>query len=405
MTGSMPHILMISRCPPYPLHFGDRLIVYHLARELSARGVTIDLLAFAEYASDWSLQEQQHYNSFFREMMLFDSKPRPLPEIARRMVLPTARFPKSATESFAPELWREIERWLARTSYDGVHLFGGIQVYEFKNVLGDLPTVITPYESYSLYTRRAAAAANNLREKLRFTLHKVAAHNTERWMYASYDVTTVVSESDRGMLLKLNPNMRVEVIPNGIDLSQFTLSDTPRKPAQLLFVGNYEYAPNQDAAMWLATDIFPRIQAQVPDATLWLVGNAPTPEMQALQSDSIHVTGRVPAIQPYLAESTAFICPLRVGAGIKNKVLEALGSGCPVVATPLSVEGITVTDGESVLLGDDAASLAAQTVKLLRDESLQDRIRHHARQVIETQYTWRGVAESYLKLYQSVGMR
>lgn len=394
---------MISRCPPYPLHLGDRLIVYHLARELSRMGVEIDLLAFAEQPSDWSLSEQQHYTSYFRDVMLFDAKPRPAPEMLRRALFPAFRFPSRAADAFAPEMWREIERRIAATDYDVVHLFGGVQVYEFKRSLHDLPTVITPYESYSLYTRRLLArGGDGFRQQLMHRFSYMAARHFEQWMFSPYDVVTVVSENDRDELLTINPHLRVEVIPNGVELEHFIMLKRQRKPNRLLFVGNYDYAPNRDAALWLANDIFPRIREQIPSARLWLVGNAPPDALTALQSEFIDVTGRVEDVRPYYREAAAFICPLRFGAGIKNKVLEALASGCPVVGTPISVDGIQVTDGESVLIGDNAAELAAQTVRLLADTRLQDTLRGGGRAVIEQAYSWRGVAARYAAIYRDI---
>ena len=172
-----------------------------------------------------------------------------------------------------------------------------------------------------------------------------------------------------------------------------------------MFLGNYEYAPNLDAAKWLATEIFPRVQAQVPAARLWLVGNGPPDELRALadDNDAIAVTGRVPDVRQYYAQATAFVCPLRFGAGIKNKVLEALAARCPVIATPLSVDGIHITDRESALLGETANDLAAHAVTVLNDADRARELGAAGRRVIEQQYSWERVAGQYHALYKDVG--
>lgn len=400
----MTHILIISRCPPYPLHLGDRLIVYHLARELSAAGVTLDLLAFAETASDWSLSQQQPYTGFFRKVQLVDAAARPVPEMARRALMPSARFPRRAQDAFSPAMWRAIEAHIAENDYDAVHLFGGVQVYEFLHALRGLPTVITPYESYSLYTRRLLARAEDWQTRLkRRILHRAAQH-FERWMFAPYAAVTVVSEPDRDELHALNPDLDVRVIPNGVDLRRFTHLNHQRQPNQLMFLGNYEYAPNLDAARWLATEIFPLVQAQNPAARLWLVGNGPPDDLRALaeDNDAIEVTGRVPDVRQYYAQAAAFVCPLRFGAGIKNKVLEALAARCPLIATPLSVDGIHITDGESALLGATADALAAHAVTVLNDAGRGRKLGAAGRQVIEQRYSWERVTGQYHALYNEV---
>jgi polysaccharide biosynthesis protein PslH len=143
------------------------------------------------------------------------------------------------------------------------------------------------------------------------------------------------------------------------------------------------------------------VQAHIPQARLWLVGNAPTPAMQALASDTVIVTGRVPDVRPYLAQATVFVSPLRLGAGIKNKVLEALALGCPLAATPLSVDGIAVRHEHDALVFP-MGELPAAVVRLLRDPDLQHRLSAAGRQLIVGRYSWAQVAEAYLQLYAAL---
>lgn len=391
-------ILFVSRCPPWPLYLGDRLILYHLGRELSLRHHELDLLAFVNRPEDW--HEQDHYDMDFGHVELFHEPLRSQVSYVRRIVFPGARWPKTAEESWSLEMWRAIQKRLASEKYDAVHLFGGVQVYEFKNALGDIPTIITPYESYSLYLKRALKAVSDQQSAISLKMRRLLTLQFEGFMFQPYGRTVVVSEEDRDELLGINPALNIDVIPNGVDVYEFRPRPTQRIPA-LLFVGNYEYAPNVDAAMRLATEIFPQVQKQIPGVRLWLVGNAPTAEMQALASDTIRVTGRVPDVRPYLARAGAFISPLRLGAGIKNKVLEALAMGCPVVATPLSVDGIAVTNGQDALVAEGEAMVTA-IVRVLQNEELRKQLSTNGRKLIETRYSWDRVAEMYLDLYETV---
>jgi glycosyltransferase involved in cell wall biosynthesis len=217
-------------------------------------------------------------------------------------------------------------------------------------------------------------------------------------MFMPYAETVVVSERDREELVAINPALKVTVIPNGVDTYEFRPRPVGRIPA-LLFVGNYEYAPNVDAALRLATEIFPAVQKRMPQARLWLVGNAPPPELTSLVSDSIRVTGRVPDVRPYLARASAFVSPLRLGAGIKNKVLEALAMGCPVVATPISLDGIAVSDGQDAIRTDGAEMVEA-IVRLLDDADLRTTLSINGRKLIEARYSWDHIAQQYEDLYK-----
>jgi polysaccharide biosynthesis protein PslH len=393
-------ILLISRCPPYPLHLGDRLIVYHVARELAARGHILDLLAFTNPIED--LADRQHYANFFDHIELFPEPPRAPSSYLWRLINPRARFPERAEKAWSPEMWQAMEARLRQQSYDVVHLFGGIQVYEYHQAVRHLPAMIVPYESYSLYLRRKLDNRRWLSDMLQWFV----ARRYERFMFAPYRRVVVVAERDRDELLSLNPALQVEVIPNGVDLAAFQPQNTAvRETATLLFTGNYEYPPNVDAALRLAREILPRVQARYPAVKLWLVGNAPPPELQALQSERITVTGRVPDVRDYLARATVFVCPLWQGAGIKNKVLEALAIGCPVVATPLSVDGIAVQPERHALIAAEVDTLAAATIRALEDGELRQALSLNGRALVEAHYTWAEVGRRYEALYQALARR
>jgi len=392
---SMKSLLFVSRCPPYPLHFGDRLILWHLARELKAWGYVMDLLAFAQYESDF--HELEMYHEFFRDVQVIQEPQRSQLSYLRRVLLPHTRFPREARHSWSPEMWRAIAGKLGVWDYDAIHFFGGIQVYEFYHVLRGQKAIITPYESFSLYLKRQIEQTNRTADRIQ----RVITRQFERFMYRPYDTTVVVAKPDLQELLDVNPDLNARVISNGIDLDFFKVEPSKREKARLLFTGNYEYQPNLDAAMLLATEILPEVQAAIPDLKLWLVGNAPPPELIALQSDAIEVTGRVPDIRPYLAEATIFVCPLRLGAGIKNKVLEAMAMGLPTIATPLSIDGIAARHNQEVIIAE-VSQIAGETIRLLNTVSLQQTLSQNSRALIENRYSWTQVAEAYQSLYDRI---
>ena len=211
----------------------------------------------------------------------------------------------------------------------------------------------------------------------------------------------MIAEKDRQVLLSLQPKLAVDVIPNGIELERFPWRSEGRERQSLLFVGNYEYPPNQDAARLLVDRVLPQIWRELPEAKLRLVGNNPPDWLKERADARIEVTGQVPEVQPYLAKATAFVCPLRIGAGLKNKLLEALAMGIPVVATALSLDGINVTDGESAIIAEQD-EMAGATMKLLSDEGLRRRLSQRGRQLVESEYTWQQTASRYEQLYTEI---
>jgi glycosyltransferase involved in cell wall biosynthesis len=162
------------------------------------------------------------------------------------------------------------------------------------------------------------------------------------------------------------------------------------------------FAPNVDAALLLIHEILPRARVEMPEARAVIVGTQPPRALLALSGGSVQVTGWVPDIRLYLESAACFVSPLIGGTGIRNKILEAMAMGLPVVATPLSCEGIDVVDGENVLLGETPQALAEAAVALLRDESRRRAIAQAGQRLVHGRYTWRIVADRYEMLYDAV---
>ncbi|MBN2305394.1 MAG: glycosyltransferase [Anaerolineae bacterium] len=393
-------LLLISRCPPFPIYHGDRLIPFHLARELSSRRCQIDLLAFYDRPED--LAEVPRYEQYFHEVVLIREPRRTPRQYWYRNVNPGSRFPRRAEESWSPEMWRAIQRRIQERPYDLVHVFGGIQVYEYWRLVNQLPNIIVPYESYSLWLERAIQQENRLLPRLIKRFQSRMSRSFESWMFDQYERTVVLTNKDADMLKTLNPRTATATIPNGVDVDYFTSTGHEPDEPVLLFTGNYDYAPNLDAALRLVRTIFPRVKAAVPNARLYLVGGNPPPELLAYASESVEIPGRVPDLRSYFEYSLIFVSPLRLGAGIKNKVLEALAMETNVVATPLSCDGIPVLSGQHVLLGITDDDLVNAIFRLFKDATLRRQLRQNGRQLIEQQFTWRRVTDMYEALYHNV---
>jgi glycosyltransferase involved in cell wall biosynthesis len=297
-------------------------------------------------------------------------------------------------------MWNAIERQMTLHTYDIAHVFGGIQVYEFRHAVARLPNIIVPYESHSLFLENALRGTRSPRERLRLRASLALTRRYERIMYRGFERVVVLAASDQRTLNALDPSLPVAVIPLGVNLV-----DAPRRPVgshEIVFVGNFAYAPNVMAALSLANDVLPRVLASIPDARLALVGADPPSEVAALASNCVEVTGLVPDVQPYLGRAQAFVAPIGAGAGAKNKILEALAAGLPVVTTPLGCEGFAVNAGEHLLIGTTAAEIADATVRILRDSSLADRLGAAGRQLVRARYTWPDIVARYEMLYEDV---
>jgi glycosyltransferase involved in cell wall biosynthesis len=161
----------------------------------------------------------------------------------------------------------------------------------------------------------------------------------------------------------------------------------------LIFTGSMDWLPNEDAMLYFCRDVMPAIRAEVPDATLTIVGRTPTPAVKKLaEAHGVTVTGRVDDVRPYMRDAAVYIVPLRIGGGTRLKIFEAMAMGKAVVSTTIGAEGLPVTDGEHVLLADEPTTFARAVVHLIRDTEHRRRLEAAARALVLARYDWSAVA-------------
>ncbi|MBV9277150.1 MAG: glycosyltransferase, partial [Candidatus Eremiobacteraeota bacterium] len=183
----------------------------------------------------------------------------------------------------------------------------------------------------------------------------------------SADATVVTSPTERD-LLRDHGVERIHVIAPVQPAVNYVRPWSGR--AGILFVGNYTHAPNVDAALRLAREVFPLIARQVPGIRLMLAGNEPPPEILALRGAGVVVTGWVPELTPFLEQARVFVAPLRFGSGIKGKLLQSMAHGLPIVTTAIGAEGIAIKDGANALVAETVQALARHAAQLYVDEHL-----------------------------------
>jgi sugar transferase (PEP-CTERM/EpsH1 system associated) len=156
-------------------------------------------------------------------------------------------------------------------------------------------------------------------------------------------LTCVVNDREGAALRSLaGPEAAVEVLQNGVDVTALRPRGGAQPSSDVVFCGVMNYGPNEEAALWLAREVWPAVRAARPDARLVLVGTNPTSRLTQLptRDASVVITGSVPDVRPYLWQAAVSAAPLQVARGVQNKVLEAVAAGLPAVITPIVAEGL-----------------------------------------------------------------
>lgn len=266
----------------------------------------------------------------------------------------------------------------------------------FLNVLGTTraPVVLTVHDPGYASAREAATGRGGLVARL----DARAWRRFERSTLGRVDAAVAFTGRDTAELRAVHAGADITTIPLGHPLPETAASPTGRGAPSILFVGNFAHPPNRDAAHWLADAILPRVRATVRDAALLLVGDG-APAVDPA-TEGLEVTGRVPDVWPYLDDAAVVAVPVRLGGGMRVKLLEALAAGKAVVATRRAAEGLDVVHGRQLFLADSEADFADALVRLLQDAELRARLAGEARTWSQERMGWDRTAAEYERLYR-----
>lgn len=259
--------------------------------------------------------------------------------------------------------------------------------------------------------------AHNAEYSLQHTIWRADLRRPRRWPLAAYSIiqwrrllryeralcrasraVIAVSPADAALLTVPGGPVPV-VVPNGVDTGYYRFA--PRRaetPPLLVFVGTLDFRPNVDALRWFVAEVMPLLRLQI--ATRFaIVGRSPSPAVQALAADDVQVIGPVPDERPWLERASVYVVPLRMGGGMRFKVVQAMAAGVPVVSTRFGAEGVEAEDGEHLLLADEPAELAAAIVRTLTNPAEAQQRAERSRSLAEQRYDWRAILPALTAIY------
>ena len=379
------NVLVLSSRAPSPPKRADQMTVDALVRFLARRGHAVDLACFVESAEEEQALRKELRGVCRRLIVL------PLPRwrsyANTAMTLP-GRLPMQVRYFESPAMHQALRAAVADGAYDlcYTHL---IRMAEYGRRL-PLPKVLGMQISQGLNLRRMV---DNAKDVFRRTFYRIEESKSRRYEAAvcrDFDRVFLCGQRDVEEIRKQSDARNLVVCPHGQDAPPLpTIRAARREPGAIVFCGVMATYTNVDAAAWFAREIFPRVERAFPEASFWIVGRDPQRSIQALaRPPRIVVTGEVDDVFQWLSRASVSVDPLRVGAGMQNKVLQAMGAELPVVATSVANEGIGATPGTEIVLRDDADSFAAAVIDLLRDEEARVRIGRAGRRFLEENWTW-----------------
>ncbi len=391
-------ILMLTPYLPYPLLSGGQIRTYNLLKKLSKKH---EITLFALIKENTERQYIPELEKYCAKVRVFKRSNKPF---TLKNIIQTgfSSYPFLVIRNYVPQTVRAIKAELQQEKYDLIHAETFYMMPHLPKT--DIPILMVEqtieYLGYESYAERSSKW---LRSLLKIDIKKIRKWEEHYWK--TCDRLIVMSDEDRQFIgNEIGSDEKIEVVANGVDLPWFEEKKTvlPEKPT-VLSVGTFKWLPNVEAVSFLVNEVWPLLKKKIPDARLWIVGNAPTKEVVAFQQKdtSITVTGGIPDIRDAFKGSHVLVAPVFSGKGTRYKILEALASETPVVATSIAVEGLSVKPGEEVLIGDTAEELATQTALLLKNAPLRQKMAQRGHAFVGAHFDWDHIAKKLDQIYSS----
>jgi glycosyltransferase involved in cell wall biosynthesis len=399
-------VLWVSHFLPYPPKGGALQRSHHLLTQ-AARRHEVHLVSLNQKNLLPSPQSANEAKIFLRNLCtrvdVF-----PIPSDSSRLrwgAMTMASYFRSSTYDVNWLRNREMTRFMSSLSrtetYDLLHV-DTIGLYPYAAAFSRTPVVLNHHNIESHMMRRRYEKERHPGSKLYFHREFGKIRRYEQRVCSRCAVNLVVSELDGTRLKETAGDVRVSVIPNGVDVDYFQ----PQVPVEesrsgLIFAGAMDWYPNREAARFFIREIWPLLQEENRERRVTFLGKNPPRELvEAAADPAIRVPGFVDDVRPYMNQARIYVCPIRDGGGTRLKILDALAMGMPVVATGLAVEGLDLVEEVHYLRAEAAGDFVLQIHRLENDPGLCLAISSAGRSFVQERFSWEVIGETLARAYR-----
>lgn len=405
--------LWVSQVQPYPPKSGVLIRCHYLLRSV-ARAHDVDLVAFVQRpylrtffeSESAGLEEcRRVLAEFCRSVTLLPIEKIERPQGQIRTALESLVLPRPYSTRWLQSraAWRRLRELRAAHRYDMAH-FDTIGLAPYQELFADTPSTLGHHNIESHMLLRRASLEKRLPQKAYYWQEGWRLRRYEKKVAPRFAAHVTCSELDSERLREVYPGAHTCAIPNGVDVEYLAPGDTPQRPDSLVFVGTLNWYPNISAVLYLLREVWPRLKARRPNATLDIVGaNAPASIVEAAaKAPGVKLLGYVPDIRPHMDAAAIYVCPITDGGGTKLKVLDALSMAKCVVAHPVACEGIAVTPGVDAIFASTPEEYVREIVALFDDPERRAALGRAARKLAVDRYAFDAIGRDLTQLFERV---
>ena len=396
-------ILFISTWFPYPPSQGSKIRAFHLIQAL-ARKHQVGLVSFLEPGI-----EKENVEAVEKICSFVKTIPRdPYQEDPRKALLGFfSPRPSVVTAIYSAEMADLVRKTALEWGADCVAAQQFVMAPYAMKINGVPKILDLDFLMARVLYEDFIAERRWLARMRKWMAYKKFEHY-EKSLCEQFDGCFVVSDEDAAGIQRMiaRGEERVKVIPNGVDLSHYRLGVSEPAANTLIYNGSLTYAANFDAMEYFLREIFPLILRQIPETRLRITGKTDGMALDRLNLNAqVEFTGYLDDIREAVSGSWASVIPLRIGGGTRLKILEAMALGTAVVSTSKGAEGLLLESEKHLLIADDPAEFAAQTVRVLQSPELRFDLVGNAAQLVRERYNWEDIGYDFCLAVEEIAAR
>lgn len=394
-------ILMLTPYVPFPPSSGGQIRSLNLLKYLSQNN-RITLIAL--YKKEKEKKSIKHLKKYCRQIYLCKRPKQPwqITNIIKAILSP---FPFLVIRNFSQEAKKIVQKLIESHSYDVIHA-------ETFYIMPHLPKTKTPvllveqtieYQVYQHFVRSLPFIIRPL-----FYLDIVKLKFWERFYWKKATLVATVSQPDRKKLLSLEPGIKTTIIPNGAgdDMLKIKLSDKNLTKPIILFLGNFDWLQNIEAAKIIIKAIHPKIKKHLPKIKIIIAGQNAKKKLPFSPQSKLQIVDIPPddkkTVEKLYKKATLFIAPINGPGGTRLKLLAAMAAGVPIIATKTALQGLDLTYGKNVLIAKQPEEFIQQIKLILSEKSLFKKIQKNAYYLVRKKYNWKDIADKLQQVYSQV---
>jgi glycosyltransferase involved in cell wall biosynthesis len=393
-------ILQLSPQVPLPSDNGGKIGIYGITKYLSERGNEIHFVAFKK-ASDKE-QSLSELKKICIPHLLNVSTKNSLFDIFINLFSPV---PYNISKYYKEELKHFLADFFHRTEVDIIHidhLHLGWCVDVIKG-LTSAPVVLREHNLELKIMQRYSENQHNYFLKKYSEIQYRKFLKYEPVLAGKFDECIMVSGEDEKSLLEMNPKVKTTSIGVGVNSNSLNFIKKETIPYSIFHLGSLEWFPNHEGLKWYLEEIFPLILKEIPEVKLYLYGKG-TEKVKISDNISSNIinVGYVQNVWAEIADKQLAIVPLRIGSGIRVKIIEMLGIGQNILSTSIGKEGIDVEDGKEIIIADSAQEFITKTISYFNHVYNSEQLSKNAKNKIREKYTWEKIAEQFENEYKKL---